>query len=91
VDANVLLEDAEFAFMLTAGSSSTPSPLRQPGDANDDGDVSIFDALAILQYDVGWEVVINPINADVNADGSANIFDALLILQYDVGWDVELQ
>jgi len=67
------------------------SPVRIPGDANDDGDVNIMDALAVLQKDVGWDVEINPANADVNADGAANIMDALLILQKDVGWDVELR
>lgn len=63
---------------------------RTPGDANEDGRVDIFDALAILQCDVGWESPINTANADVNADGGADIFDALLILQHDVGWQVEL-
>jgi len=53
--------------------------------------VNIFDALAILQYDVGWDISVNISNSDVNADGGVNIFDALLILQYDVGWDVALQ
>jgi len=66
-------------------------PARTPGDADGDGSVSIMDALAILQYDVGWGTAINTRNADVNADGTANIMDALLILQYDVGWDVELK
>ena len=63
---------------------------RLPGDANEDGLVDIFDALLILQYDVGWDVTINTANADVNASGTVDIFDALLILQYDVGWDVAL-
>ena len=65
--------------------------LRLPGDANEDGHVNIFDALAILQYDVGWDVTINLYNANVNADDAVDIFDALLILQYDVGWDVILK
>lgn len=64
---------------------------RIPGDADDDGTVSIMDALAVLQYDVGWGNDINLSNADVNADGAVNILDALLILQKDVGWDVELK
>ena len=64
---------------------------RLAGDADADGDVDIFDALLILQYDVGWEVdYINLENANVNGDEMVDIFDALLILQYDVGWDVEL-
>ena len=64
---------------------------RIPGDANDDRMVDIFDALLILQYDVGWAVVINESNAEVDGNGMVNIFDALLVLQYDVGWDVTLQ
>ena len=63
---------------------------RLAGDADEDGDVDIFDALMILQYDVGWDVEPNLENANVNGDDKADIFDALLILQYDVGWDVEL-
>ena len=72
-------------------TESIPKLARTPGDANEDGMVDIFDALAILQYDVGWDVSINGTNADVNADSQVDIFDALLILQYDVGWDVELR
>ncbi len=64
---------------------------RTPGDADMDGSVTIMDALAILQYDVGWTVDISESNADADGDGAVTIMDALLILQYDVGWDVELQ
>lgn len=67
------------------------APARVPGDADGDGSVSIMDALAILQYDVGWNIDINVANADANEDGAANILDALLVLQYDVGWDVALK
>ena len=63
---------------------------RTPGDADMDGSVTIMDALAILQYDVGWDVEIAAANADVDEDGAVTIMDALAILQYDVGWDVEL-
>lgn len=54
---------------------------RMPGDANENGVVDIFDALAVLQHDVGWNVEINVSNADVNTSGTVDIFDALLILQ----------
>lgn len=64
---------------------------RVPGDANSSGTTDIFDATAILQYDVGWDVTINKANADVNADDEVNVLDALLILQYEVGWNVTLQ
>ena len=67
------------------------APVRRPGDANDDGDVDISDALVVLQYSVGWGVSINHANADADGDGAVTIADALLILQYAVGWDVELK
>ena len=77
---------------LTSYEAAAEPPVltRVPGDADDDGSVGIMDALAILQYDVGWDVTINSVNADVDASGGVDIMDALLILQYDVGWDVEL-
>ncbi len=83
-------EDGEDHRVLLITPGIPVKAERTPGDANEDGLVNIFDALAILQHDVGWDAAINISNADVNADGSADIFDALLILQHDVGWDVEL-
>ena len=67
-----------------------PSPLRIPGDVNDDSVVNIMDALLTLQYSVGWDVEINLLNADVDASDTVTIMDALLILQYSVGWDIDL-
>jgi len=66
-------------------------PVLLPGDASGDGQTDIFDALAILQYAVGWDVEVNVDAGDVDDDGKCDIFDALLILQYSVGWDVELK
>jgi len=68
-----------------------PLPPILPGDPTGDGNVDIFDALAILQFAVGWEIEVNQEAGDVNDDGKCDIFDALLILQYSVGWDVELK
>ena len=62
-----------------------------PGDPTGDGNVDIFDALAILQFAVGWETEVNQEAGDVNDDGKCDIIDALHILQYSVGWDVELK
>lgn len=78
---------------LTSYEAATEPPVltRIPGDADDDGLVNVMDALAILQYDVGWDVTINTSNADVDASGTIDVMDALAILQYDVGWDVELK
>ena len=76
-------------------ASSTPPQVEEskriPGDANDDGEADLFDALLLLQYDAGWNVTVNESNGDVNGDGWADLFDALLILQYDAGWDVTLR
>lgn len=68
-----------------------PVPERIPGDADDDGMVTMMDAIVILQYDVGWNVTLNLSNSDVDADGMVTMMDAILILQYDVGWNVTLQ
>jgi len=67
------------------------APPVLPGDSTGDGNVDIFDALAILQFAVGWDVELNEEAGDVDDDGKCDVFDALLILQYSVGWDVELK
>ncbi len=60
------------------------------GDVNNDGSVSIVDALLVAQYYVGEAVSIDEILADVNLDGFITIVDALLIAQYYVGTISEL-
>jgi hypothetical protein len=76
-----------------SSSDTTPSPTPEAtpepgtlGDANDDGNIDIVDALLVAQFYVG----LNPANfdqskADTNCDGSVDIVDALLIAQYYVG------
>lgn len=65
--------------------------IRIPGDANNDGEVDIYDVLRIMQYSAGWSVSLAKSNADVNASGSVDLNDALLILRYGAGEDVVLQ
>lgn len=73
-------------------TSGSDTPARRiPGDANDDGDVDVNDALRILQYGAGEKVEINLDNADVDANDTADIQDALCILQYLAGWNVVLR
>ena len=55
------------------------------GDADNDGEVTIIDAMIISQYDVGFDVTINLELADVDGDGEVTIIDAMLISQFDVG------
>ncbi len=86
-EAEIALDGGE-GYVLTAGAAS---PVILPGDASGDGEVDIFDALAVLQYAVGWGNELDASAGDVNDDGACDIFDALLILQYAVGWDVELK
>ena len=62
-----------------------------PGDADDNGSVTIRDAALILQFIAGWDVEINLAAADVDDDKTVTIRDAALILQYIAGWDVELK
>lgn len=51
------------------------------GDANDDGEVTMADALAIQAYFVGTEgVTINTTKADYNGDGKITIDDANCII-----------
>ena len=76
---------------MMSKSAATPAPARLPGDANDDGDVDVNDALRILQYGAGEKVEINLDNTDVDANDTADIQDALCILQYLAGWNVALR
>ncbi len=64
---------------------------RLAGDADNDNDVDLDDAVLIFNYIAGEAVKINKLNADANADGEVNVHDALLILQQQAGWDVELK
>jgi hypothetical protein len=56
------------------------------GDANNDGNVSIDDAMLVAQYVIGLpiNVEINTILADVDGDGMLTSIDAMLITQFDV-------
>jgi hypothetical protein len=57
-----------------------------PGDVNNDGTVTIVDALMVAQYYVGMTPSpFNVNNADVNCSGTVDIVDALRIAQYYVG------
>lgn len=80
-----------FSFYYSQDYLWLEEPSRIPGDANDDGHTDIHDALLVMQYNAGWNVVINTSHADTNADSVVNLSDALLILQYAAGMDVTLR
>jgi arabinogalactan endo-1,4-beta-galactosidase len=75
-----------FAFGLFACACGASLYSQSLGDVNNDGSISIVDALLIAQYYVG----LNPqnfdsANADVNCSGAIDIVDGLVIAQYYVG------
>ena len=72
-------------YMGNAGTTTTP------GDPDGDGEVTISDALVILQYCAKGSVGINLEAADVTGDGEVDVKDVLCILQYEAGWGVKLQ
>lgn len=64
-----------------------------PGDANEDGAVTLQDVVVITRWLAGgWNVKINETNSDVNHDGVVNLKDAVLIRRFLAGgWGVVLQ
>ena len=74
----------KFVFFRKGGAPQIP------GDVQNDGEIDLSDAIAILDYCAGG-ASINATNADVNADGAVDLRDVLLILQYLAGWNVTLK
>jgi hypothetical protein len=82
---------------LYSGGAPTPEPTQVPtlaptnpagdrGDVNEDGSITIVDALLIAQYYVDLDPPnFNSAYADTNCDGSIGIVDALLTAQFYVG------
>ncbi|MBN1696333.1 MAG: dockerin type I repeat-containing protein [Spirochaetales bacterium] len=74
-----------FILMVLAGIVVYPYA-QSPGDVNNDGTVTIVDALLVAQYYVGLNPAVFSLDAaDVNCDSAINIVDALLVAQYYVG------
>ena len=74
---------------LPSTEPHTEAPTEPPvqiiyGDADDDGDVTIFDVTYIQRYDLGIRVTspINLLNADVDGDESVSILDATYVQRY---------
>lgn len=55
------------------------------GDADANGVVNAQDVLRIMQYDAGWSVALNTVNADVNGSGSVSMEDAVQLLRMLAG------
>ena len=54
----------------------------QPGDANGDGQVTISDVVAIVNFILGKPLPagINPLSLDMNGDGEVTITDAVILV-----------
>ncbi len=71
----------------TAGDVQTVAPseaggIRLTGDINEDGQVTVRDAIDILEVAQGYEAAtVEQLLADPNADGSLTVEDALRILE----------
>jgi len=77
---------------LSVAFSVTVNSGRLVGDANNDGSVTVKDAVMIRRWLVGgWNVTINEDNADVDGDSCVTVKDVILIRRYlSEDWDVSL-
>lgn len=91
IGASAFKNCSALTMLTTYQADAEPPVSRLPGDANDDGRVNIYDALAVIKYLDDSAQTINTSNADVNGDGVADFHDALKIMQREAGWRVTLQ
>ena len=95
VTSNAILAAAKNA-LLSAGLDPNDymgktDAATESGDSDEDGRVTVKDAIFVLQYCMGKNVSINLDVADVTGDGKVNENDVLRILQYAAGWNVTLK
>jgi len=79
-------EDVQDIMENGIGEGPPPGPLFTRGDANDDGNRNIADAISILGYLFGGDAAPTCQDAaDANDDGNLNIADAITILGHLFG------
>lgn len=89
-DGRITKADSDLALEYYVNNTVSGHDLY--GDANNDGEVDIYDAYTVYDYvndglgsGLGSDT-INFIAADVNADGVINSFDHVLIARYALGY-----
>lgn len=84
---NINLQDV--SCQVVSGTVS----IRFPGDADEDGEVTLQDVAVITRWLAGgWNVTINETNSDVNRDEEINLKDVVLIRRFLAGgWNVVLR
>lgn len=58
------------------------------GDADDDGEVSDWDAIVLSRYLAGWNVNVDPLASDIDNDGEISDWDVIILERYLAGWNV---
>ena len=61
-----------------------------PGDIDNDGEVSDWDAIVLNRYLAGWNVTVSKA-ADVDKDGDISDWDAIVLERYLAGWNVTIK
>ncbi len=81
---SVLLVSLPISITSASASTGQSGSVVKYGDANENGEVNIFDALAVLKKAVGAIEMGNSqlVKSDVDNNGAISATDALLCLQY---------
>lgn len=84
------LQDTEDDHRVMGEEISEAAASSTAGDANGDGDVDAYDAVCLMIYVSGEDIMINENAADTNGDSAIDILDIIRLLKYLAGEDVEL-
>jgi hypothetical protein len=71
-----------FIFIILCNPLSAQTLM---GDVNDDGAITINDAIVLTQFIIGFDPAINTAAADVDTNGAVKMLDVLYIAQYADG------
>lgn len=78
-----MIGDSKGAWGMLSTTANSTTFVNSRGDVNDDGEVTITDAIELINYVLNDDATgINLANADCNLDGSVNISDAITLISY---------